>query len=449
MNAAALLSAIIESSNDAIVGKSLDSIVLSWNDAARRIFGWTAEEMIGQSIRVLIPADRQDEEDLILAAVGQGERVPNFETIRLRKDGSEFPISVTVSPVRDASGKIVAASKIARDISAEVEIRERLAESQQRFRLLADNIAQLAWICAPSGAMTWYNQRWYDYTGSDFPRMVGYGWKEAVHPDHLDRVIESWELSRYSGTAWEVTFPLRNAAGEYGWFLTRAEPIRGDNDAIICWFGTNTDITAQRQAERQIELLLMEVNHRSKNMLAVIQSLARRTVAQGGDFVERLEARIEALSANQDLLVSRSWGSVPVAEMVDTQLEFLGPARSQIGCSGPDVAITPAAAEAISMAIHEMATNAIKYGALSSATGHISIAWAVEATPGCREGLPQFSLGWSETGGPPVSEPTSNGFGSTIIADVPRTKLRGHVELAYAPKGFHWRLTCPAENALA
>ncbi|HVR91295.1 MAG TPA: PAS domain S-box protein [Novosphingobium sp.] len=449
MDAAALLSAIVESSDDAIVGKGLDGIVLSWNPAAERIFGYTADEMIGQSIRRLIPPDRQDEEDRILASVRRGERMPNFETLRLRKDGKQIPIAVTVSPVRDVAGKIVAASKIARDISAQVTIRERLQESEQRFRLLADNISQLAWIAGPDGGLTWYNQRWYDYTGTTFAQMEGWGWDKVQHPDHLARVVAHWREGLASGEQWEDTFPLRSAAGEYRWFLSRALPIRGDCDEIECWFGTNTDITDQRQAERQIELLLMEVNHRSKNLLAVIQSLARRTVAQGGDFVDRFEARIAGLSANQDLLVRRSWSSVPVSEMVEAQLEFLGAVRAQIETSGPDVSVNPAAAEAISMALHELATNALKYGALATRDGRVELEWAVEATPGCAEGRPQFAIGWRESGGPPVTAPRSTGFGSQIIADVPRTKLRGAVELAYDPAGFHWRLTCPAENALA
>jgi PAS domain S-box-containing protein len=449
MDAAALLSAIVESSNDAIVGKSLNSIVLSWNKAAERIFGWSAGEIIGKSIRIIIPADRQDEEDRILASVGRGERVPNFETVRLRKDGSQFPISVTVSPVRDTSGAIVAASKIARDISEEVEIRERLAEAQQRFRLLADNMAQLAWITGPDGIPTWFNRRWFEYTGLSPDLNDAEGRQLVLHPDHGQRVQANWQAAMAGSEEWEDTFPLRGTNGEYRWFLSRAQRIRDDCGRTVSWFGTNTDITAQRQAERQIELLLMEVNHRSKNMLAVIQSLARRTVAQGGDFVDRFEARIGALSANQDVLVNRSWTSVPVAEVVEAQLEFLGPSRNQITRSGPDVAITPAAAEAISMALHEMATNAIKYGAMSVPEGHIAIGWSIQETPDCPAKSPQFVLGWRESGGPVVVQPTTTGFGSTIIADVPRAKLRGAVAIDYAPEGFRWRLTCPAENALA
>ncbi len=147
---------------------------------------------------------------------------------------------------------------------------------------------------------------------------------------------------------------------------------------MVCWFGTNTDITEQLEAERRIELLMLEVNHRSKNMLAMIQSLARRTAGRGGgngDFVARLEQRIASLSANQDLLVRRSWANVPMAELVEVQLHFLGEVLGQVTRSGPEIDITPSAAETIGMALHELATNALKYGALSTADGRVALAW--------------------------------------------------------------------------
>ncbi len=171
MNAASLLAAIVESSSDAIVGKALDGTVLSWNAAAERIFGYSAEEMIGTSIRRLIPEDRLPEEDLILASISAGERVPGFETVRTRRDGTRVHVAVTVSPVHDQNGQVVAASKIARDITEARAIKQALEDTELRFRLMADNISQLAWIAAADGALTWYNRRWYDFTGTTFEAM--------------------------------------------------------------------------------------------------------------------------------------------------------------------------------------------------------------------------------------------------------------------------------------
>ncbi|AIT81523.1 histidine kinase [Novosphingobium pentaromativorans US6-1] len=314
----------------------------------------------------------------------------------------------------------------------------QLQESEERFRLLADNISQLAWIADSEGWIFWYNKRWFDYTGTTLEAMQGWGWKAVHHPDHVDRVVERVQHSWDTGEDWEDTFPLRGADGQYRWFLSRAVPIRDERGGIICWFGTNTDVTEMRDAEQRIELLLQEVNHRSKNMLAIIQSLARRGDANGPDFVRKLEQRIQGLAANQDVLVRRSWSDVPVLEMVEGQLRSLGEARSQVICQGETVMLSPGAAEALAMATHEMCTNAMKYGALSVPNGQVLIAWQVE---GAGEDA-RFRISWTESGGPPVSPPMRHGFGSRIIVDVPRVKLDAAIETTYRPEGFRWSLDC-------
>ncbi len=442
----AFFAAIVENSSDAIVGKTLEGVVISWNAAATRIFGYSEEEMVGQSIRKLIPPARQDEEDRILAAIRAGKHIPSMETQRIRKGGALVDIAITVSPVRDRRGTIVAASKIARDITESLAIRRQLYARESEFRVMADNIAQLAWIAGPDGEITWYNQRWYDYTGSTFELMQGSGWQSVLRPD-LGRVIKGrYAECMEQGVEWEDTFPLLGADGEYRWFLSRAVPIRDETGKVTQWFGTNTDITERLDAQRRIELLLMEVNHRSRNLLAVVQSVVRQTVASGGDVIERLEHRIAGLSANQDLLVDRSWSDVPVREIVEAQLKFLGDDSERVIVHGPDLMITPSAAEPIAMAIHEMATNALKYGSLSLPDGRIAIDWSIDRKhdPG-----PLFRIAWQESGGPAVGEPEREGFGGRIIRDVPRAKLRGEVAIDYAPDGFRWTLSCPAAHVTA
>jgi PAS domain S-box-containing protein len=420
------------------VGKTLDGRILSWNAAAEQVFGYTAEEIVGLNVRTLIPADRQAEEDRIIASIIRGERVPTFETVRLRKGGQEFDAAITVSPVLDESGRVIAASKIARDITEQKQMMVRLQESERRFRLLADNMSQLAWIADPSGAVSWYNKRWLDYTGMPPADVMGWGWREVLHPDYVEQVTERYGAHVQAGEDWEDTFPLRGAGGEWRWFLSRAVPIRDEDGEISCWFGTNTDITRMREAEERIELLLQEVNHRSKNMLAIIQSLARRGDTSHPDFVERLERRIIGLAANQDVLVRRSWSKIPVMEMIEAQLRSLGESASQVICEGPDVSLSPGAAEALAMAFHEMGTNALKYGALSVPDGHVAVTWSVEG-----DGKQDvFSISWTESGGPPVSPPRRKGFGTRITIDVPRVKLNAKIETEYARSGFRWRLEC-------
>ncbi len=172
-----LLAAIFNSCEDAIVSKRLDGTITSWNPAAERLFGYSAEDIVGRSIRLLIPDDRQHEEDLIIERIMAGARVMPFHTIRLRQDGSEVEVIVTVSPVRDSDGRIVGASKFARELGELDLARKALAESESRFAMLADNISQLAWIADADGSIFWYNRRLFYFTGTTLDEKKGWGWK--------------------------------------------------------------------------------------------------------------------------------------------------------------------------------------------------------------------------------------------------------------------------------
>ncbi len=251
--AVARLAAIVTSSDDAVVGKDLRGIVTSWNGAAERLFGYTAEEMIGQSVLRIIPPERQDEETSILSQIARGEAIKNYETIRRCKDGTELTVSLTVSPML-AEGKIIGASKIVRDITERKRIEAALRENEERFRMLADNMSQLAWTCDLLGNVTWYNKRWLEYTGLTFEDMKGWDWTKVQHPDHVDRVVARLRRSGDDGEIWEDTFPLRGRDGTYRWFLSRALPIRDAEGRIVRWFGTNTDITELREIQAALRV---------------------------------------------------------------------------------------------------------------------------------------------------------------------------------------------------
>jgi PAS domain S-box-containing protein len=444
---AALLAAVVDSSWDAIISKDLSGTVTSWNPAAERIFGFSAADMIGWSIRKIVPADLQAEEDTILERIRQGRSVAAFRTLRLHADGSTIPVSVTVSPIIDEAGTVVGASKIARDLSDNSELAAQLRDSDMRFRVLADNIPQLAWMADGHGYVYWYNKRWHDYTGTTLQQVKGWGWKMVHHPDHVDRVVERIQMSWDTGAEWEDTFPLRGADGNYRWFLSRATAIRNARGEIVCWFGTNTDITEERAQQEQIRLLMREVNHRAKNMLAMIQALARRTApAENKAFVERFEQRIQALAANQDLLMKRQWRCADVSQLVGAQLymvdDLIG---GRIRLHGPELMINPAPAETIGLAIHELCTNAAKYGALSNDVGTLDIGWGLEQTGAGRS---RFWIDWLECGGPPVHEPTREGFGSTVIRRLPQLSLDVDVDMRFDPAGVRWRLSGDAATIL-
>lgn len=438
------LAAIVNHSSDAIVSKDLDGIVMSWNAAAERLFGIPAEEMIGQSIRRIIPAERQDEEDSILARVRNGELVPKFETMRLGADGTEIPVAITVSPIRDGDGRIVGASKIANDLREQASLRAELLRSQQQFKALANNIPQLAWMADSEGWIFWYNERWYEYTGTTLEEMEGWGWRAVHHPDHVDRVVRSVQRAWDTGEPWKDTFPLRRKDGEYRWFLTHAQPLRDEAGNVVLWCGTNTDITEERETNERIRLLMNEVNHRSRNILATIQAIIQRTVdGRDPELVEALTRRIAALSANQDLLTEGAWAGATVEDIAKSQvLHVSDVSEGRVAFDGPaDVRLKPPAAEALGLAIHELATNAAKYGALSSAEGCIALRWRLER----EDGADVLDLEWRERDGPPVKKPTRTGFGTVIIKRNPEMAMRADVTLDYLPDGLRWHVRAPSD----
>ena len=422
---------LVQSSEDAIIAKELDSRVMIWNEAAERLFGYTSEEMIGQSMRRLIPDDRMTEEDHILERIRAGERVGRFFTRRLHKDGHELDVSVTVSPIRDRDGQIVGASKIARDAGPYLADQHKLEEREEWFRMLADNIVPFAWIADAEGNIFWYNDRWFEYTGTTLEEMQGWGWKKVHHPDHVERVVEKISHCFDTGEPWEDTFPLRGADGEYRWFLSRAMPIRRKNGTIRYWFGTNTDITQEREQAEQIRLLLNEVNHRSKNMLATVLALARRGFPADDPATRAFANRIRSMTIAQDMLVKRQWSAVPLDELIHQQLEFVEDADGSVKISGPDVGVNAKAAETLGMAIHELATNSLKHGALSVPGGHVDIGWEHGDDGG-------FALWWRESNGPPVKAPERKGFGTTLIREVPMRAFGLETDIHYHSEGVCW-----------
>jgi two-component sensor histidine kinase len=202
------------------------------------------------------------------------------------------------------------------------------------------------------------------------------------------------------------------------------------------------DVTERNAHEEHVRLLMREVNHRAKNMLSLVQAIARQTAArEPEDFIGRFTERIQALAANQNLLVRNEWQGVDVEDLVRAQLaHFADLVGSRIAVHGPKLRLNAAAAHAIGLALHELATNAGKYGALSTDKGCVDAHWGTDGDI--------LTMSWTERNGPPVSPPTRRGFGSTVIASMAKQTVNGEVQLDYAPAGLAWRLACPAANAL-
>ena len=217
-------------------------------------------------------------------------------------------------------------------------------------------------------------------------------------------------------------------------------PVRGSDGQIELLVPSGVDVSDRRRQEDQVRLLMREVNHRSKNMLAVVRAIARQTQRSGGpNWAERFAERLDGLAAAHDLLVRGQWTTVQLEELVRSQLRpFADLAGGRVSISGAPLAVGAQAAQAIAMALHELSTNAYKYGALSVPGGTVSIAWS--DFPGSDGG--GIELVWRETGGPTVVAPDQRGFGTTVLDTMTRRALSGDVAFEFAPDGVSWRVHC-------
>ena len=438
----AWLAAIVESADEAIASKTLDGIVTSWNPAAETLFGYTAAEIMGRHISVLAAPGREDEMPAILERIRRGEKVDRYETVRRRKDGSLVEIALSVSPIRDESGQIIGASKIARDITEHRRMHEALRASEERFRILANAVPDVVWTADPDGSITFANDRWFDYCGIT-PEQNVRGWPELVlHPDDRDRCLAEWTRALREGTDYEIEVRNRRHDGEYHWFLTRASPIRDSAGRITAWFGCTTDIHDRKQAEERQRILTAELSHRVKNLLTVIGVLAERTgdrATSVEQFLEAFRGRLQALNSAHAALIAGDWQGASLAALVHGALEPYLVDGGRIHLDVQDLPIRSEFALTLTLVLHELATNAAKYGSLASATGRVKLSARVE--PG--ETGADFHMDWQEDGGPPVQPPKTVGFGTTMLEQAITYQHHGRTELIWREAGLVCRLRVP------
>jgi PAS domain S-box-containing protein len=331
--------------------------------------------------------------------------------------------------------------------SIEAETRRTLEASDLKFRTLADTMPQMVWATQPDGFHDYYNARWYEFTGAPAGTTDGEGWNGMFHPDDQERAWTIWRHSLETGEPYNIEYRLRHFDGTYRWVLGRALPVRDESGDITRWFGTCTDIHEQKLAYEEREVISQELSHRIKNIFAVIAGLiafSARGKPEFAGIASDLRHRITALGRAHDFVRPHSAHSRPMAAQNSLHgllHELFEPYQRADGkrliIAGDDVTIDDRSATPLALLFHELATNATKYGGLSTELGTVNVLIATEGDT--------VSLSWRETGGPAAIEPTTpGGFGSQLIEMSAVRQLGGKVRREWKAEGLAVELTIPA-----
>jgi PAS domain S-box-containing protein len=333
-------------------------------------------------------------------------------------------------------------------LAIEREQAERaLRASKDRLQLCLDAALLGWWQYEPRHGLVSVDPRFKEIFDVTKDQMPIEEIKKLMHPDDAERFWADSETSLDPADPQRSPreYRVQRRDGEVRWVeVRRLACFEGVGRERRCasLVGIVQDITKRKERQEREHLLMREINHRAKNMLSVVDAIAHQTATRAPeDFIERFSERIQALAANQDLLVGNEWNGVEIEDLVCTQLAlFADLIGSRIAVHGPKLRLKAASAQPIGLALHELATNAGKYGALSTDTGRVDIGWEADGDT--------FTMSWTEREGPPVSAPKRRGFGTIVMEAMAERSVDGAVELDYAPSGLSWRLICPAANAL-
>jgi PAS domain S-box-containing protein len=367
-----------------------------------------------------------------------------------RPDNSEITIEVDVNPIRDVSGRIIGAISCWRDVTARLAADRAVLDSERRLRL-ALGVAGMAIVdfdqkkSVVSSVTNSSSVLGLDLQPNEpFERALPQ-FMSAIHPEDRDRVLISQNLTRETAQSFRDEFRIIRPDGSTAWIEMRGEVLHDETGAPARLLAASLDITARKAAEEHLQLVLHELTHRAKNFLTVIQAIATQTARRNTtvpDFLNAFSKRIQGLGASHDLLVKSNWGGVPIEELVRVQLApFGGVDGSRIKASGDPVILKAEVLQSLGLAMHELATNATKYGALSVPKGEVHIKWK----EGKSQSAKRFRMSWIEKNGPTVAMPKSKGFGQVIIQGSLAAVLKGDVKLDYNPKGIIWDVDAPMD----
>ncbi|TNC68281.1 PAS domain S-box protein [Rubellimicrobium roseum] len=439
--------------------KTLEWVYLS--PAFESIYGLSREEALsGDTWRNWLDLVEPEDREHARAEIGRaraGERVTFEYRVRRPVDGQVRALRNTDFPIRDAEGQVARIGGVGHDATRERAVQRALEYSERRLRTLVEGIPQLVWRAVDHGHWTWASPQWTEFTGQPEVESHGWGWLEPLHPDDQDAARAAWEHSKATGL-FDAEYRVREeATGEFRWFHTRATPVRDQHEAIVEWLGTSTDVQDLREMQERQGVLVAELQHRTKNLMAVVRGVMVRTRQQSenlASFVATLDDRLRALARVQGLLSRlKDNGRVTFDELIRTELSAVGAIDAEgrgerVTLDGrKGIRLPSSPLQTFALAIHELATNAVKYGALGQPDGHLTVRWRLR-----HEGEePRLHVTWIETGvamPDPDAAPQGGGFGRELIERALPYQLGAETTYVLAPDGVRCTIVLPVSSTM-
>ncbi|MDP4021131.1 PAS domain S-box protein [Methylobacterium sp. NEAU 140] len=444
-----------------------DNPIVFVNAAFSRLTGYSRDEIIGRNCRFLQGPDT-DMADVakVGAAIARREAI-EIDLVNYKKDGERFWNRLLVSPVFDRDGDLMYFFASQFDVTMERERLVRLqrdrdaleAAFERRTAALSDSEQRLRFVLKAGrmGTCTVDLQSGYTVASDGCKAIFGRRAEEdfqyadllaMIHPDDIERMKATLAASVADKADYEIEYRVNMPTGEVRWVEVRGQPFYAVDGTPLSMVCVSLDITERKRLEEHRALLAEELKHRVKNTMATMQSIAHQTLRGASSLDEAyrtLDARLQSLSTAHDMLTRESWAGAPLGEVAENALGAFGGGSGRFLIDGPEVWLPPRLALALTMALHELATNAVKYGALSVDGGRVELTWEVAV----RSGPALLRLSWEESGGPTVTPPTRGGFGSKLIERALAAEMGGKAGIDYRPAGVRFSLEAPLPERLA